>query len=447
MQTPLTTDTAGKGGRRTITIGSVLSKPQVARTLGSSVIARLPFGALTLLTVLRLTEVGYSYGEAGLAAAAFALALALTSPLLSRIVDRKGQTRLLLITGVSGALATIALALVPGSSPLWLFVLIAAINGALQPPLGGAMRALWDVLLTDDDERHVGYSVEAGAVELVFTGGPLLIVGGIAGAFGAGVALVVAAMLTGFGTLAFAMSEPSQQWRPSPLRKPDFIGALRSRGAWTLLVVSAGAGGSFGAVEVAVTAFSRSEGKTALIGVLLAVWSIGSLVGGIAIAKFPPATDPLRRILGTLIFMAVGNGILGVSDSPWILGVLLFIAGGSIAPMFATCNAVMGQVVPEGTLTEAFAFGMGAVMIGLTIGSPVAGFLVDHVSIQAALSFAGAPPAVAAVVVWLRHRTRPLIPAPAAAGAGGTDAAPAAGAAGAAASHAGEPDSTLERDA
>lgn len=415
MAAPLTPTSASGPGSTTIT--GVLRKPHVARTLGSSVLARLPFGALTLLTVLRLTEVGYGYGQAGIAAAAYALALAITSPLMSRIVDRDGQTRVLLITGLSGSLATLALAFVPGSSPFWLFVLIAAINGALQPPLGGVMRALWDVLLTDDRDRHVGYAVEAGAVELVFTGGPLLIVGGVAGAFGATTALIVAAFLTAFGTLAFAMSAPSRGWRPSPLRNPDFIGALRGRGVWTLMVVSAGAGGSFGSVEVAVTAFSRQEGATALIGVLLAIWSIGSLIGGLAMARIPPARKPALRLIATLSFMAIGNGVLGLSSGPVMLGILLFLAGGSIAPTFATGNSVMGRVTPAGTLTEAFAFAMGAVMVGLTIGSPVAGFLVDHVSVNAALSFAGVPPAIAAGVVWLRRET--LTPVAAAAQAAG----------------------------
>jgi predicted MFS family arabinose efflux permease len=74
----------------------------------------------------------------------------------------------------------------------------------------------------------------------------------------------------------------------------------------------------------------------------------------------------------------------------------------------------MGNVAPTGTLTEAFAFTMGAVMIGLTIGSPVSGFLVDHVSVGAALSFAGVPPALAALVVMTRRSTLHVVAAKAA---------------------------------
>lgn len=400
-----------------VTITSVLRKPQVARTLGSSVLARLPNGAMTLLIVLRLTDGGHSYGQAGLVAATYAIAVALTSPVLARIVDRDGQTRLLLITAVSGGLATVAMALVPSSTPLAVFLLLSALNGALQPPLGGVMRALWDVLLTREEERHIGYAVEAGAVELVFTGGPLILVGAVAGVFGPSAGLLAAAALTAFGTLAFAMSEPSRRWRPSALREPNLMGALRSRGVHTLMIVSAGAGGSFGAIEIGVTAFSRAEGRTALIGVMLAIWSIGSLFGGLAIARMRPAVNPARRLVGCLVLMAVGNGLVGLADSPVVLGILLFIAGGSIAPTFATANAVMGQVAPEGMITEAFAFTLGAVMVGLTIGSPAAGYLIDHVSIGAALSFAGAPPAIAAAFVWQRRRTLTssgaLAPAPA----------------------------------
>ncbi|MBJ7473182.1 MAG: hypothetical protein JHD16_17885, partial [Solirubrobacteraceae bacterium] len=71
----------------------MLRKPQVLPTITASILARLSFGAMSLLTVVRVTDAGYSYGQAGIAAAAFACALAIGTPALSRIIDRDGQTR------------------------------------------------------------------------------------------------------------------------------------------------------------------------------------------------------------------------------------------------------------------------------------------------------------------------------------------------------------------
>lgn len=387
------------------TIGVVLRRPHVAATLISSVIARLPYGAMTLLTVLRVTDAGYSYGEAGLVAAAYAIAVAIGAPILSRLVDRRGQTRILLLTAISGGAATTLLALLPTSSPYLAFVVLSAINGVLQPPLGGVMRALWDQMLEHERERHVGYSLDAVAVEMVFTGGPLVLVGGVAAAFGPSTGLLVAAALTTLGTFVLATRPPSRAWRPSQQRETSPFGALRSPGVQTLMMVSLGAGGSFGMIELATTAYARAEGSLELVGVLLAVWSIGSMLGGLAIARAPAPRAPASRIVLFLALMAIGNGLLGTTSNTWILAVVLLLAGASIAPTMATANGAMGIAAPEGMLTEAFAWTVGAIMIGLTIGSPIAGFIVDHVSPTAAFAASGVPPALAGIAVALRRST------------------------------------------
>jgi MFS family permease len=399
---PTPTPTPAHAG---VTIGDVLRRPHVSRTLITSIFARLPYGALALLTVLRLVEGGASYGQAGLAAAAYAAAIAVGMPFLSRLVDRDGQTRVLTITALTGGAATTLLALLPSSSPYGVFVALAALNGAAQPPLGGVMRALWDQMLERDSERHVGYSLDAVAVEMVFTGGPLVLVGGVAAAGGPVAGLLVSAALTTFGTLALAASPPSRRWRPSPRSEASFFGALRSRGVHTLMVVALGAGGCFGMIELGITAYARAEGSLALVGLLLAVWSIGSMLGGFAIARMPPAPRPGVRLVAFLATMAAGNALLGLASSPWLLAPVLFVAGAAIAPTMATANGAMGTAAPDGMLTEAFGWSLASIMVGGTIGSPAAGFLVDHVSIGAALSASAIPPALAALVVWIRRGT------------------------------------------
>ncbi len=392
------------------TVTGVLRKPEVLPTITASILARLSFGAMSLLTVLRVTDAGYSYGQAGLASAAFAVMLGVGTPTLSRIIDRDGQTRVLLATALTGALATAALAFMPLDSPLWLFVLVAGVNGALQPPLGGPMRALWDTLLETDEDRHVGYALEAAAVEVVFTGGPLLLVGVIAALFGTEVGLLVCAALTGGGTVAFALSGPSRRWRPSADRVPDAFGPLRCPGVWTMLLISLGAGAYFGMIELSVTAFGREHGDLSLIGVLLAVWSIGSFVGGMVIARVKPAANPPRRIVLLMLTMGLTSALLGLVNSTVALALVLALTGAWIAPVFATANGLMGAVAPNGTLTEAFAWATSAIMIGFTVGSPSAGYLVDHTSLHAAFAAASVPCLVAAAGVWAFRRT--LVTAP-----------------------------------
>lgn len=386
-------------------IRSVLAEPDVARTLGASVIARVAFGALALLIVVHLTGGGHSYGEAGIAAGAYSLALAISGPLLSRLIDRTGQTRVLVATAATGTISIALLGLLPADAALGPLVALAALVGFTQPPLGGVMRALWDVMLTDLRARHIGFSLEAMAVETVFTAGPLLIVGGVAAVWDSSTALLVCAGFTGVGTLTVAASPPSRRWRPHHERHPHPLGPLGSAGVWTLMLVGAGMGMMFASIEVGITAFAREQGQEWLIGVLLAIWSVGSLLGGLASARWAPASDPARRITLTLCWIAAGHGLAGLIGDPWLLAPVLALAGAGIAPTFATANGTVGGVAPAGTLTEALAWTSAAILVGGTVGAPVGGFLVDHVSTAAALSFSGLGPALGAALVFARRRS------------------------------------------
>jgi MFS family permease len=371
-----------------------------------SVLARLPFGAIGLLVLLKVSA-GHSYAAAGLVDAAYALMVALCQPIVSRIVDQRGQTAVLIPTAIAGGLATAAIGLLPASSGLGYFILVAALNGALQPPLGGAMRAVWDLLLNTDEERHIGYSIDAAATEVIWTGGPLVVVGVIAASFGVTAGLLVCGALTGLGGLAFAMSGPSRRWRGSGnhLEGKKQATAIRAPGVQTLVVVSLGAGASFGAIEFGVTAFAKHHGTTSLVGLLMAVWAIGSFTAGVLMTKVGAPKDPAGRLVSALLFLTAGDFLLGLAGGPWTLGLLLIVCGTGIAPMFSTANSAMGNAAAEGTLTEAYSWTTTGIMVGATAGAPIAGLLVDHVSAAAALSFAGVPTLVAAVVVWLRRET------------------------------------------
>src|SRR4051812_44041067 len=70
----------------------VLRAPGMARTYGTSLIARLPMGAHGLVLLLFVHQLTGSYALGGAASGAFALALALSSPPLGRLIDAFGQT-------------------------------------------------------------------------------------------------------------------------------------------------------------------------------------------------------------------------------------------------------------------------------------------------------------------------------------------------------------------
>src|SRR3954463_7612273 len=99
-------------------VRTVLSAPGVARVFSASMVGRIPAGALGLLLVLRVRELGGGFADGGLVAGGRSPGLGAAAPLVGRVVDARGQTRVLAgsATACAGALA--ALALVPaGTAP------------------------------------------------------------------------------------------------------------------------------------------------------------------------------------------------------------------------------------------------------------------------------------------------------------------------------------------
>src|SRR3954465_13362051 len=104
-------------------------------------------GALGLLLILHGADVTGTYTAGGAVAAAYALALGGSNPLLARAADRRGPRRVLLVGAPVSAAAMAARALPPDGAPLLVRILNAALAGAAQPPVGALRRRLWNVLV------------------------------------------------------------------------------------------------------------------------------------------------------------------------------------------------------------------------------------------------------------------------------------------------------------
>src|SRR4029450_8654993 len=159
----------------------VLRVPSVTRLLLSAVVGRMPTGMAGPAIVLPVREAGGSYALAGMVAGAYSAALAVTSPLLGRLVDRVGQTRVLAGCAVASAPSFAPRAAAGrGASPVVLAGL-AAIAGASIPPVGACMRALWSEVLADDDQLQAAFAVESTVQELIFVGVAPLVALSVAG--------------------------------------------------------------------------------------------------------------------------------------------------------------------------------------------------------------------------------------------------------------------------
>ena len=397
---------------------TVLRIPGVAPLFGASCVARLPMGALGLLLVLDTQAASGSYARGGLAAGAYALALAVSNPLLARLVDRRGQTVVLRTGAAVAAAAILTLALLPEGAPFGIRLAMAALCGAAQPPVGACMRGLWPQLVGDPARRHAAYSLESVVLEVVYIFGPLVLVAGI-GSWSLRAALVACALSIAAGDLAFSLQPASRNWRPREQRR-TLAGALAGRGVRVLLAVFGLAGLAVGAVEVVVPAILTPLGQRDLTGVMLTLWGLGSLAGGLVSSRIGVAERPARRLALLMAAWGGGHAAVGLAHSPVSMGLLLFLAGGTIAPTFVCANGMLDDVAPLGTLTEAFTWLSTGLSVGLAAGSALAGALVESLSPEAAMAFCGVGGLLAAVLMAVSSPAalRP-VPAPARVKAGG----------------------------
>ena len=368
---------------------TLTSAPAALRILGSSVIARLPLAMLGIALLVHARHVTGSFAAAGLVAGAYAVAAGVGGPLLGRLVDRRGQTAVL----VPSVLATAGLlgvaAALPAGAPLELMLGLAAGIGLATPPLGACVRTLLPGLV-DGDTVRVAYAVDTTAVELTWVFGPPLAFA-VGALWSTGGALAAAGAVMLLGTIAFAAQPASRNWRPAPGRERPAGGSLRAPGMRTLVSALTAVGMLFGAVEVAVPATAE-----ALAGPLMGLWGLGSLIGGaVATRRGGGAHTPAGLAL-VLAFLAAGHlALVAATGSTVALAAGLFVAGSAIAPTFASVYAMVESVAPGGTVTEAFAW----------LATAVAGTLVEQAGPVAAFVLAGIAGAVALLTIVLRART------------------------------------------
>ena len=277
----------------------LFANQNAAALLGWSIVARLPVGMAGLSLVLLVRGSGAGYGEAGLVAAAYAIAIAIGSPYGGRRVDRLGAWPVLRRRMVIFPLLLGLVAVLGGlEAPVPAIAVVAAAAGLTLPPVSSVLRSIWPTVAGVDGAR-TAYALDAALQEVIFVGGPLLVA--VLATFGPVTAVAGAAVIGGVGTFAFARLPPVRAAGPAEVTHSSRFGALSAVGVRTIAVLCLCLGLGFGAAEIAIPAFAEAEGNRALAGVVLAGFSSGSLVGGL-VAGLRPSSDERRRIiLGTFV--------------------------------------------------------------------------------------------------------------------------------------------------
>jgi len=379
------------------------------RLLAVSIAARLPLATLSIALLVHTQHLTGSFASAGLVSAAYAVALGIGGPAFGRLADRHGQTGVLLGSAALAAALLLATGLLPAGTPLAVPVALAAGIGLATPPVGACLRAALPSVLADREALRGAYAVEASASELTWVFGPPLAVT-VGAVWSTGAALAAAGIVLLAATAAFAAQPGSRSARPSPAARRPRGGALRLPAMRTLVLVMTAVGVLFGAVEVAVTAAATGLGDAAAAAPLLALWGVGSLVGGAVAARLGGS-----GLVATLAALAAAHLALAATAHSLVgIGVVLLLGGAAIAPTYATVHAMVDEAAPAGTVTEAFAWLATAAALGAAAGAATGGAVAQHAGPAATFAFGGGAGVLACVVAAARSASLArLAPAPA----------------------------------
>jgi MFS family permease len=379
--------------------------PGARRLLATSVLARLPLTMISIGLLIHAQHLTGSFGSAGLVDGTYAVALAAGGPLLGRLVDRRGQTQVLLASGLVAGTGMGTIAVLPSAVPLPGLVGLAAVVGLATPPVGASLRALVPRLLSDPEAVRSAYAVDATVVELTWILGPPLALS-IGAAVSTGAALAAAGFILLTGTLAFALEPSSRAWRPVSKTPRQRGGALKSPAMRTLVIALTAVGALFAAVQVGVAASAQTLGSTASAGPLLGVWGAGSLLGGMVAARLGGGARTAAGLAIVLGALTIGHlALVPAARSLLAIGMVLMVAGAAIAPTYATVYAMVDDAAPEGTATEAFAWLATAAAIGASAGAAFAGSLADGGGPTAAFVLAGVVGTFATLTIVFRSHT------------------------------------------
>lgn len=369
---------------------------------------RLPSAMVPLALLLLVQQQTGSYAVAGLASATYGIAMAAMAPVLGRLADRRGPRLVLLVQSVTYPLLLTVLAAVVLTSTSTPAILAASAAAGFSTPLvSGTVRALWSRV--DERVRPTAYALDATTTELVFVAGPTtvatltLLASPVA-------AIALAGVFTVVGTLGLAFSGAMRAWQPAGAVQKSLFATITVPGMPRVLVSGTALMLGFGAIEVGVPAFADAAGAPGLSGVLLGVWSLGSVAGGLWFGARVVSTSLPRLYRWGLLGTTIGMLPLAAVSSPLLLGALLFLGGTAIAPTLTVQSSLVGSIAPADATTEAFTW-LSTIAFGASaVGAAIGGALVEtRYGVGGALVLATAAAALAVVVTLVPGRRVPVL--------------------------------------
>lgn len=353
----------------------IFRRPGTKQFSAAGFIARLPLPMTTIGIVAMLSQTHGEYWLAGAVSATFALANAFIAPQVSRRVDAKGQSAVLIPTVIITLLAMLGLAGAAwaGLPNAVLFVL--ALLAGTMPSITSMVRARWTEIYRGQPQLHTAFAFESVLDELVYMAGPVFGIGLSVALFPEAGVLAAATFLTIGATWFIAQKATEPAVNPTSGKRRGSV--MQYRNMWFVVLVFAGIGMIFGTVEVAVIAFAEAAGNKAAATYILSLYAAGSCLIGLAFGAMHFKSRLSTRLLIACVVAVLTTLPLPFVQSLGMMALMVFIGGAISSPSFITGMTLIERIVPSTQVTEGITYAMTGVLIGFSAGAALTGWMID----------------------------------------------------------------------
>jgi MFS family permease len=378
----------------------VLTIPGAVPFSAAGLIGRMPIAMIGLGIVLLVSDRTGSYSVAGTVSASYIAANAVVAVPLARLVDRRGQGRVL---GLAASVSAVGLALLmlvveSGWGTPWPH-LFAALGGATMPNVGAAVRARWSHVVHERSLLDTAFAVEAVNDEVVFIVGPTvttLLASAVHPLAGLVTALVASVLGTWWLVSQRGTEPPRRAAETTEHSAPMPWGSLAPLVAGAVML-----GVSFGGSEVATVAFADEAGKPVAAGLLLAIWALGSLISGVISGSMAFRRTPANRYRWGILALALLMAPLPFVDGMLLLGTFLFLAGFAVSPTLIAGVSWVQAIVPPDRLNEGMTVFTTGIVVGVAPGAAIVGTVVDRAGASASFLVPAAAGVLGALIAFL----------------------------------------------
>ena len=375
---------------------AVLSRPGVARVLGTQLLARFAFGMMSLAIVLHVQQIYHNYTMAGIALGAETVGAAISGPLIARRLAKWGPKRVIRIVASISSAALLFIAFYQGPE-IWT-VVACLIVGLTSPPIQQVARSVYPSLITAKQTSYL-FSLDATLQEFLWVFGPVLATM-ITATYNSASAIVFMATVQIVGTYLFSRN-PEVGEMKIPKSKRRLGGILRKPIVLANVSINLFLVATFGGAEVGTVAVLG----IAPSGIVIAALSLGSIIGGFAFGHRAKTKWALLKFL-SIVMIGYAAVFFNPTDLVWIT-ICWFITGLGVAPAFATMASMISVSFGTADSAEAYGWANTGQLLGYSVGAAVAGIVIDNVAHEAAWYVTAASAAVAVLFALITVRFNP----------------------------------------